>query len=333
MGFENYGIDSGKLLNPGFVPNFNDISEPFPEENALLLDQRLVKLKNLTVDQRHWQQDGYLIKRHFLDHKLIDQYIDIRNKLNLGFGPFPDITLYLYHSVIRDMCCSPELHYLLVDLIGEELGLHFILADFKSTERGWHQDDYLNPEDTRARYVAVWMAMGDIDMDAGPFEIIPGSHKWQCLRKNKVQELVVPELRGRGDHEWAIVAEHSVNKSVERHIAETKSEIVKFDAKKGDILIWHGKTMHRGSIPNNPNLMRPAMICHYSNVRSRRDFGNEITRHGNGGYFWEFESMGRTLREDQFPRVEQKSTKSLSDRFEGLWPRMFGRKSPALARK
>jgi len=302
MSFENYGVDTGKLLDPEHIPNFLDISEPFNEEAALLLDQQTVVLKGLSEDQIYWRKNGYVIKRNFVEHDLIDEYLNIRNKLNLGNGPFDDITPYLYHSVIRDICCSSKLHYLLVDLIGEELGLHFILADFKSTERGWHQDDYLNPEDTKARYAAVWMAMGDVDMDSGPFEIIPGSHKWPCLRRNKVQELVAPELRGRGDHEWAIVAEHSVNKSVENYIAATGSEIVKFDAKKGDILIWHGKAMHRGSIPKNSTLSRPAMICHYSNIRSRRDFGNEITRHGNGGYFWEFTTIGRVLREDQFPR-------------------------------
>jgi hypothetical protein len=47
--------------------------------------------------------------------------------------------------VIRDICCSPELHRLLTDLIGDGMGLHFILADYKSTERGWRQDDDLNP--------------------------------------------------------------------------------------------------------------------------------------------------------------------------------------------
>lgn len=242
-------------------------------------------------------------QENFLDHGLIDAYIDIRRRLGLGNGVFSNITPYLNHSVIRDLCCSKELHYLLVDLLGEELGLHFLLTEFKSTERGWHQDDYLNPPDVAARYAAIWMAMGDIDMDSGPFQFVPGSHKWACLRRDKVKSLVVPSARETGDHQWAVIAEYLVNKSVDAYIKETGSKIETFRAKKGDILIWHAKLMHRGSIANNHDLLRPSLICHYSNIRSRRDFGNEITRHGDGGYFWEFASDNRALTDDQFPRT------------------------------
>src|SRR5262249_46721569 len=149
-----------------------------------------------------------------------------------------------------------------------------------------HQDDYLNPEDTMARYAAIWMAMGDIHPDSGPFEFVPGSHKWPCLRREKVKSLMVPEARETGDHHWAVVAEYLVNKSAEQHISENGSEVGQFDGKEGDILIWHGKLMHRGSIPRDANLSRPSLICHYSNIRDRRDLGDEILRHGEGGYYW-----------------------------------------------
>jgi hypothetical protein len=75
---------------------------------------------------------------------LIDEYIELRRKLNLGDGWFSTTTPHLNYSVIRDICCFRELHYLLVDLLGEEMGLTFSLNGFKSSERGWHQDDYLN---------------------------------------------------------------------------------------------------------------------------------------------------------------------------------------------
>lgn len=301
-GYENVGLEMGHLVDPTRIPDFLDIAEQYSEENSLLLDQQNVRLKGFTEDQQHWSDHGYVIKRNFIPHDLIDEYNLIRAKLNLGDGPFASITPYLSHGTIRDICCSRELHHLLVDLIGEEMGLHFILADYVSTTRGWHQDDYLNPEDTYARYAAVWMAMDDIDPDSGPFQFVPGSHKWPCLRNPLVKELVIPEMRETGDHHWAVAAEYAVNKSVEEYIERTGSKVATFEAKKGDILVWHGKLMHRGSIPKNPDILRPAMISHYSNVRDRRDFGNEITRHGEGGYYWEFSSLGRPLTGDEFDR-------------------------------
>jgi len=200
--YEGYGLRAGKLVNPNYIPHFLELAEDFPDEQSALLDQKSVKLKNLSADQQLWRDQGYLIKRNFIPHSLIDEYLEIRRKLKLGSGVFPDAHPFLYASAIRDMCCSRELHYLLVDLIGEEMGLHFTLNEFKSSERGWHQDDYFNPENIMARYLAIWMAMGDIHPDSGPFEFVSGSHKWPCLRGAKVRMLVVPELReesGGGD--------------------------------------------------------------------------------------------------------------------------------------
>jgi hypothetical protein len=329
-GWENYGFESGKLVNPHHIPRFLELSENFPEDAVPLLDQKTPNLKGITRDQQHWRDYGYLIKTNFVQNSLIDEYIYIRNQLKLGAGEFQDITPYLNYSVIRDICCSRELHYLLVDLLGEELGLHFLLTSFKSTERGWHQDDYLNPENTMARYAAIWIAMGDIHPDSGPFEFVPGSHKWPCLRREKVRALVKPEEVSNANHDWAVIAEYLVNKSVDQQIRDTGSEIVQFNAKKGDILIWHGKLMHRGSIPKNSNLLRPALICHYSNIRDRRDIGSEITRHGDGGYFWEFSGLGRVLSEDQLARPQVGGAYKMVSDSGGtrpkshVWPQLHG---------
>jgi hypothetical protein len=302
--YDIYAPDAGKLIHPDYIPHFSDISEQYPENLSALLDQNSVQLKNLTEDQRHWRDRGYIIKRNFIPHSLIDEYLELRRRLDLGDSLFPDCHPHLYSSAIRDMCCSRELHYLLVDLIGEEMGLHFSLNGFKSSERGWHQDDYLNPGDSMARYLAIWMAMGDIHPDSGPFEFIPGSHKWPCLTRKKVWSLVVPELRSEERFDWCYAAEYPVNRSVENYMTEQGVPPLRFDAKKGDILIWHSKLMHRGSIPKNPFLSRPSLISHYSPIRTRRDIGGEITRHGNGGYFWEFSATGEALSEDKVPRSD-----------------------------
>jgi hypothetical protein len=301
-GYENYGVEFDKLINPNYLPSFLELSEDYPDEGSPLLDQKTACLKNLTLDQQHWRDQGYLIKRNFIPHTLIDEYIEMRNKLNLGKNHFPDAYPFLYSSVIRDMCCSRELHYLLVDLIGTEMGLHFTLNGFKSSERGWHQDDYLNPLGTWAHYVAVWMAMGDIHPDSGPFEFVPGSHKWRCLSGQKVIDLVKPEARGTVT-EWVLVGEHFVNKAVENYMKEMGVEPVQFDARKGDILIWHAKLMHRGSLPRNPELSRPALIPHYAAIADyTHRIGKEITRHGDGGYFWEHSDRGDVLTEDKVSR-------------------------------
>lgn len=319
MGFENYGRDAGMLVDAAHIPNFIDLAETYVDSDSTLLDQDNVRLKGLTADQQHWRDYGYVIKRNFLPHSLIDEYVMLRQNLEVGSGNIADCHPHLYSEALRDLCCSRELHYLMVDLVGEELGLHFTLNGFKSTERGWHQDDYLNPEDTMARYAAVWMAMGDIDPDSGPFEFIPGSHKWPCMRREKVRAFIKPEFRYDPSNYWICASEYFVNKAVEARVQEVGAKVQQFQAKKGDILIWNAKLMHRGSIPRNPDLIRPALICHYSSLKSRRDIGNEITRHGDGGYFWEYSALGEVLTADKFPRAEPvlevEAAPSWADRF------------------
>jgi hypothetical protein len=302
-GFENYGLDSDLLVNPNYIPSFSELSTRYPEQYSSLLDQTEYRLKNPTADQQHWRDYGYVIKRNFIPNDLVDEYLRFRDKLSLGNQGFPDVHPHLYSSVIRDISCSRELHHLLVDLLGEEMGLAFSLNGFTSTERGWHQDDYFNPEDSVARYAAIWMAMGDIDPDSGPFEFVPGSHKWPCLRQEKIFEWLKPEAALTDKVEWMYAAEYFVNKAVEEEIRATGSRVAHFDAKKGDILIWHAKLMHRGSIPKNPALIRPALISHYASIRYRHNAPG-IYRHGDGdgGYFWEYADLGEVLSEDKVPR-------------------------------
>ena len=37
-GYENYGLESGKLVNPNYVPHFLELSEDFTDEKSPLLD-------------------------------------------------------------------------------------------------------------------------------------------------------------------------------------------------------------------------------------------------------------------------------------------------------
>jgi hypothetical protein len=67
---------------------------------------------------------------------------------------------------IRDLSLYPPLHEVIKELFGGEFVLHLNLTGFVSTERDWHQDDYLNPPFINGWYLATWMALEDIDVSA-----------------------------------------------------------------------------------------------------------------------------------------------------------------------
>ena len=57
---------------------------------------------------------------------------------------------------------------------------------------------------------------------------------------------------------------------------ETLDLITSGNAKKGDVLFWHPRLLHRGSTPNDFNLERRALISHYSGINHRPDFPTAV---------------------------------------------------------
>jgi len=178
---------------------------------------------------------------------------------------------------VRNVACYPPLVRLLNELHSAEMGLIFTLTSFLSTERGWHQDAYLDHDDALPR-LAVWIALGDIDEDCGPFEYIKGSHHWPALSNLKVNDFLKndfhwPEAqRGKrkpGVLPWGRIAEAFVDPAVHKEIENRQVETTKFTAKKGDVLVWYGRLMHRGTKPTVPGTIRKSLIGHYAPVFER----------------------------------------------------------------
>jgi ectoine hydroxylase-related dioxygenase (phytanoyl-CoA dioxygenase family) len=174
--------------------------------------------------------------------------------------------------------------HMLGHLLSEKMLLHLALTGWISTQRDWHQDDYLNPPFVNSWYAAIWMALDRIDPASGPFEYIAGSHRWPLLRGAKVRGFLTEVERTRldaGVNHWPTYAERFVTPAIETQIALHGIPSRTFIAEKGDVLIWHGRLMHRGSVPTVPGRERRSLITHYSAVGHRPDM-TERALDGNG---------------------------------------------------
>lgn len=254
---------------------FDMLSEDPDPELLPPLDRPGVDVASLTPEQRAWHKDGVLILRKFMPDSILDPYIAVREKLNEPGGwlsPSP----YLQVDELRRVCLYPPLRQVMRDLIGEEMMVHLNLTGWVTSERNWHQDDYLNPPFINSWYAAVWVALDHIDPDSGPFEYIPGSHRWRLLRGDKVRNFMTDEERAtnnarNGGENWPRVTERFVAPAVDYEIFERDISPQRFLAEKGDVLIWHGRLMHRGTLANRPGLERRSVISHYSGVNHRPD--------------------------------------------------------------
>lgn len=247
---------------------FDDLSETIPNELRPFLDRDDCDESKLDHNQIKWREFGYLILPKFIPEPLVNLYVNLREKL-----PDPDgwrnECPYQEYSEIRAICTYRPLMDILKSLIGHEMMLHLNSTGWVSSERNWHQADYLNPPHVVSHYLGVWFALDDIHPDSGPFEFVPGSHKWPLLRRERVLRFSDPKLLNNPS--WPTITDEIVAPVIEKEIMERGAKRKQFLGKNGDVLIWHGSLVHRESKPTIPGMTRKSLIAHYSSENHRPD--------------------------------------------------------------
>ena len=251
--------------------------------------------KPVTILQSEWQDDGMVVLPNFMPESFLDKYAEswLRDNADRP-GGWPFDVPYMYIPTLLDMLAYGPLNEAMEELIGEPMGTHLNLTGWRSTLRNWHQDGYLNPSHVHDWYCAVWIALDDIHPDAGPFQFIRGSHKFPVINHEKILAVLGPDTEY--DPDWPKRSEEILTPLFEQLIIDADLNVESFTAKKGDVLIWHSRLMHRGSIPNNPDLERRACIAHYSGIHHRPDMpGSPLSRIGRkndcqlDGYYFPIE--------------------------------------------
>lgn len=269
--------DAVKLADLCIEPSDSDV--PY-------LDRKDTGSHSQEAFQNSWIMNGYVILPKFYPSNILDAYSAVREKAD---GWEYMTTPYMVVPELKDLCCYGPLQEMLTRLIGEPMGLHLNLCGWVSTERDWHQDIYLNPPEVKGHYLAVWVALDDIHPDSGPFEYVPGSHRWGYLSREKtLQALLDKGYCTQGEIEngsWPRHSEKLLTPILEQELAERGAKVEKFIANKGDVLIWHGQLMHRGSTPNVRGMIRKAVISHYSGINHRPDMPRPVNYNYNSWFF------------------------------------------------
>lgn len=238
-----------------------------------------------------WNEDGFVIKTNFIPEELMQEYeacwIDNNAKFIDGQfvitrpGGWPDCTPYRRHPEVLDILTFKGINDTMEELIGEPAAVHLNLTGWTSTTRDWHQDTYLNPPHVGDYYVAIWLALEDINPDSGPFQFVAGSHRWPTVTQEKILNALPQDQR---DYRWPRFSESILTPIFTHEIERRGAEITTYLPKRGDILFWHGRLLHRGSQPANVGIQRKSLIAHYSGINHRKDMP-AAKQHGNGWYF------------------------------------------------
>lgn len=237
-------------------------------------NQRKIFTEQLSEEQLYYHENGYIILKNFIPHDIINRYLELRDSLGVGREKLNVANApHMEHVEIRDIACYQPLSDMIKHLHSMEMGLIFSLTGFFSTERGWHQDSYLDPDNATPR-CASWVALGDVDDKCGPFELIPKSNRWPALSNQKINQFLHEDHRWPEAHmrsssqgpKWGRLSEKFIDPAVDKKLENEKLASKKFLAEKGDVLVWSGRLMHRGSTPLSKEAVRPALISHYAPI-------------------------------------------------------------------
>ncbi len=227
-----------------------------------------------------WNEDGVVVLPRFLPEDLMQAYESCWLANNFDNpGGWQDPCPYMRFKPLADMLSYGPLQDEMINLLGEPAGLHLCLTGWRSTTRNWHQDSYLNPPHVGDFYVAVWIALENIHPDSGPFQYIPGSHRWPQVTR----ETIAPHVN-LNNPLWPTHSEAVLTPAFTAEIEKRGEPVVDYLPERGDVLLWHSRLVHRGSIPNDPNMERRAAIAHFSGIQHRSDMPPAI-RH-SGGYIF-----------------------------------------------
>lgn len=254
-------------------PTYQELTAPLPVRGA----------DGDEPDLQKWVREGVLHMPGLLTETQINNYAHLRRQVGItGWNSTP----YLHYREIRDICLDKRLCDQMRRLTGDTMGLHLNLTGWISSERDWHCDNYLNLEGVDDWYCAVWFALEDIDPRSGPFQYVPGSHRWPVLIRQRIFDNLTDVEQN--DPDWPSLTQPWVSSACEREIKRREAEVVTYVPKRGDVLIWHSFLLHRGSKPEVPGMSRRALIAHYSGIHHRPDMKflvDPVTQ----GYYADFE--------------------------------------------
>ena len=170
-----------------------------------------------------------------------------------GVGRIQDA--WQFDSDVRAIAANAAVLDLLSRLYGRQ-AFPFQTLNFPvGTQQHLHTDAVHFSSIPQRFMCGVWLAMEDIQPDAGPLCYVPGSHKWPLL-----DNALIGRRGTDAELESAQVPYHEAWHAL---IAEHQAPTGHFLARKGQALIWCANLLHGGSLQTDPRLTRWSQVTHY----------------------------------------------------------------------
>lgn len=244
----------------------------------------------------YYKENGYAIVRNIIDHSMIDEYLEsikcaVSDKFNYVWTQDThtyEKLKYNNEGLVELSIQNPhrypwrdDVRNFVADIITNEKlinAINKVTNDFskkgvwqsmyfdKSTGTLGHQDSYYLDTDPFGGVVGVWFALENINIESGPFYVIPKTHKKGPLFNSQTNERYA-------DHDEYVKKLRVIEE-------DNKSNIKPMLVNKGDIVIWSSTTVHGAINATEKHASRKSLTAHYFPLNSKLKWHNETPKLG-----------------------------------------------------
>lgn len=184
-----------------------------------------------------------------LDAHAAEPVAQLKTRLQNMFLRSPAVRRGMTHPLIVRWCGI---------LLGRPVAPYQTLNMPVGSQIGPHADAVLMTTHPFGYMCASWLALEDVEDDAGPLQIWSGTHRWPYMSAADAG------LAAGGDEEARAARYDAVYyPRNERKLAEEKITPYRFLPKKGQVLVWHANVLHAGAPVARADATRKSLITHY----------------------------------------------------------------------
>jgi hypothetical protein len=166
---------------------------------------------------------------------------------------------HLIDEYLNSWAVHPKLERPLHDCLGEPAELIQSMYFWKSSSHGSADDGTFHQDQTPIPgVISAWIALVDIGSDSGPLYVQKGSH---------LQRAVWHEASVTDDGSPAFDGGGNVRSRLQLQAVQENDQLgleqMPLLVKKGDVVLFHGRLLHKGSRPRDPRKFRHVLANHY----------------------------------------------------------------------
>ena len=172
----------------------------------------------------------------------------------LGRGSSRVQDAWLRSRAVRRLATHPQILGLLQAAYGREPFAFQTLNFERGTQQPLHSDTVHFNTEPPGLMCGVWIALEDVDPQAGPLIYRPGSHRMPVINMRAVGVNGRPTLDDYQRH---------YEPGFEAKLKATDLPMKRLLLRKGQAFAWAANLAHGGSAIENPTLTRRSLVVHY----------------------------------------------------------------------